>query len=110
LLRLRVAGLAAAFGGALFTIATFGYDRINDGRPNNPVTFSYSRMFIALPVVFLWLLFLANATPGPRFFSTAAMIRWAKRGALVGFLAAALLAVNEKIKTMPAVFRDAVQN
>ncbi len=109
ILRLRVAGLAAAFGGALFTIATFGYDRLNDGRPSNPVTFSYSRMFVALPVLFVWLLFLVNATPWPQFF-TPAVIRWAKRGALAGFLVAGIFAVNEKIKMMPAVFRDAVQN
>jgi hypothetical protein len=107
LLRLRVAGVMALLTGVFFTLLSFGYSRIADGRGGNPMTFSYSRMFLAIPVLFVWLLLLVNITRWPRF-SNIPMTRWLTRGALVGMFIVGVMAVREKEE--PAALQRLIAN
>jgi hypothetical protein len=52
-------------------------------------------MYLAVPVVFVWLLFMVNSSKWKRFSNTP-LTRWFTRGALVGILAVGILAVREK--------------
>ncbi len=63
LLRGRIGGLIATVAGAAFLVATFAYSRMTDGRP--VISFPYDRMYLALPVLVVWLLLLVNWKPLP---------------------------------------------
>ena len=95
LIRRRSAGVAAALAGAAFTFITFAYERVRTYNGNNSASFPYCRMYLALPVVFVWLLFLVNHTPWTRFANTP-FSRWITRGALLGMLLAAFHVFNVK--------------
>jgi hypothetical protein len=107
--RLRAAAVAAAFTGVLFTLISFAFSRVNDNRGVNPVTFPYARMYLGLPVLFVWLLFLVNHRPWPRL-SNVPATRWLARGALVGCLLAGITAVREKAAGLPALIAYEIRN
>ncbi|HVX84632.1 MAG TPA: hypothetical protein VH253_07435 [Phycisphaerae bacterium] len=69
LVRLRIGGLLAAAAGVAFLMTTFAYSRMTDGR--GTVSFPYDRMYLALPVLVVWLLLLVNWKP---------MRWWERRG------------------------------
>ncbi len=95
LVRRRSAAVAAAIAGAAFVFITFGYDRVRTYNGNNSASFPYCRMYLALPVVFVWLLFLVNHAPWAKFANTP-LARWVTRGALAGMLLAAVHVFNLK--------------
>jgi hypothetical protein len=102
LARLRVAAVLSALGGVAFLFITFAYDRVNDARGGNAVSFPIARMYLALPVFFVWLLFLVNHTPSPPRLS-GNLNRWATRGVLAGMLIAALVAFRSRSAELPAI-------
>lgn len=102
LARLRIAAVLSALGGIAFLFITFAYDRVNDARGGNAVSFPTARMYLAIPVLLVWLLFLVNHAPGPYRFS-GHLARWATRGALAGMLVTALLAVRSRSAELPAI-------
>ncbi|HVS69654.1 MAG TPA: hypothetical protein VHQ47_00195 [Phycisphaerae bacterium] len=61
LARLRIGGLLAAAAGVAFLVTTFAYSRMTDGR--GTVSFPYARMYLAMPVLVVWLLMLVNWKP-----------------------------------------------
>ncbi len=70
LIRVRIAAFLAAVSGIAITFISFASERVNQGLPSNTASYSYSRMYLALPVVFAWLLFLLTEKPWPRFAGT----------------------------------------
>ena len=107
LLRARAAALAAAFTGALIVLASFGYNRLwTTTTSANTASFPYSRMLLALPVLFVWLLFFVNHKPWARFANSGAL-KWAARGTLAGLLVLAVHTMQAREKEMPiAVERE----
>jgi hypothetical protein len=105
LIRLRTAALAAGFMGVFFTFITFGYDRIRVGAGTNSASYSYSRMFLAIPVLFLWLLLFINHTPWRRVTGTA-LARWAARGTLAGLTIVALYTYHIRAQQQPDAIRE----
>ena len=73
LVRLRIGALLAGAAGVAFLVATFAYSRMTDGRPS--VSFPYDRMYLAMPVLVVWLLMLVNWKP---------LRWWAARGVAPG--------------------------
>jgi hypothetical protein len=57
--RLRVAAVLGAAAAIGLVFVSFAYSRIQDGRSS--ASFPYSRMFLAVPVVWVWLLMLINS-------------------------------------------------
>jgi hypothetical protein len=101
LIRGRRAALAAAFSGAMITLISFGYDRVYRTTTDaNTASFPYARMYLAIPVLFVWLLFLVNHKPWPRLHNSP-VARWFTRGALAGLVVAAVHVYNFKQQQMP---------
>lgn len=116
LLRLRVGGLLAAAAGVAFLMTTFAYSRMTDGR--TVISFPYDRMYLALPVLVVWLLMLVNWRPWPEWrwlnWLRSRPVRWAVVG--MGWMALAWLAwvgnraVQDKGEHLPAEVAEATAN
>ena len=96
--RLRLAALCSLLAGIAIILLSFAYDRVAQGLPSNTVSYSYSRMWLAIPVLFAWLLFLlstrrksARVTPRP----------WLTRTALSLLAVAAIAAAIFNIRRIP---------
>jgi hypothetical protein len=74
LLRRQISALMAAASGVAITITSFAYSRMADG--NTGVSFPYARMYLAVPVLVVWLMMLVNPSP-PR---TWTWLRWLTQG------------------------------
>lgn len=66
LLRVRLAAILAALATVALVLVSFAYSRIEDGRSG--ASFPYSRMFLAVPIAWVWILLLINppALQAPR--------------------------------------------
>ena len=100
LIRLRIAAICAILAGAAIMLVSFAYERVSIGEPSNTASYPYSRMWLALPVVFAWLLFLASYQPQKKW------AVWITRGVLAMLLCAALFFQNIKQKHL----RDAIDS
>jgi len=70
--RLRLAAILGTLAAVALVLISFAYSRIHDGRTG--VSFPFSRMFLAVPVLWIWLLMLLNP---PRLAANAAAAkRW----------------------------------
>jgi hypothetical protein len=100
-MRGRIAGLAAGFVAVLLTFVSFGYNRVyaTTNGTANTASFPYARMYLAIPVLFVYLLFLANHRPWPRLVRSP-VSRWMTRGAMAGLLVAGLYAFSLKQKEL----------
>ena len=120
LLRARVAAAFAALAGVGLTIFSLAYDRLQDSR--TAVSFPYARMFLAVPVLLVWLLMLVKrsrpAIDPPMRRGGWAWVRYLKRWmpavASVGFMGLLLFAgytvMKEKQSTLVDDVADAVEN
>jgi len=100
LIRLRLAAICAMLAGAAIVLVSFAYERVGIGEPSNTASYPYSRMWLAMPVVFAWFLFLANYGPS----AWIAGMRWTKwiaRGTLVTLLCAAVYLARVKVGQLP---------
>jgi hypothetical protein len=100
---------AAAISGAIIVVASFGFDRPASRIGHNSASIPYGRIYLALPVLWLWLLLVASEFPRPRSNSSAAA-RWAVRGVLATILAAATLALYLKHSHLAATVSNEVSN
>jgi hypothetical protein len=62
LVRVRIAAAFATLTGVGLTIFAFAYDRLQNSKPS--VSFPYARMFLAVPVLLVWLLLLLKRSGG----------------------------------------------
>lgn len=106
LVRRRSAALCAGLAGTLFLFFCFADNRVRVGGTN--ASYAYSRMWLALPIVFVWLLFLVNHRPWPRLDGTA-LNRWLTRGLLAGLLLAGIYAFHAKRQQLPTVVDEEVR-
>jgi hypothetical protein len=95
LIRLRIAAICAILAGAAIMLISFAYERVSIGEPSNTASYPYSRMWLALPVLFAWLLFLASHQPQKKW------AVWVTRCVLATLLCAALFFQNIKQKSLP---------
>jgi hypothetical protein len=115
-LRLRIGGLLAAAGGVAFLMATFAYSRMTDGRP--VISFPYDRMYLALPVLVVWLVMLVNWKPWPEWdwlkWARSRPVRWSVVGmgwlALAGLVWMGNWAVKEKGEHLGEEIAEATAN
>ena len=59
ILRLRIAALLGALAAVALVFLSLAYSRLQDGRTG--ASFPYSRMFLAVPVTWVWILLLINS-------------------------------------------------
>jgi len=59
LMRVRIAAILGAVAATALVLISFAYSRIHDGR--TAASFPYSRMFLAVPILWVWLLMLVNS-------------------------------------------------
>ena len=95
LIRGRAGGLAAVLAGVVFTFITFGYQRVQTATGGNTASFPWARMYLALPVLWVWLLLLANQTPWRRF-AYWRVTRWVVRGSAGGIAGGRMACVRTK--------------
>ena len=95
LMRLRwglVAGLVAAVA---LTVGSLAYSRLQMSYAS--VFLSYSRHFLALPILLVWLVYAAGQMRRMRWVS-ARWARWGTRGVVVGMVVIGVVAVVEKYR------------
>jgi hypothetical protein len=100
LVRLRIAAVCAIIACAAIVLVSFAFERVSIGEESNTASYPYSRMWLAIPVVFAWLLFLVNDRPWARLTATG-WTKWISRGALAVLLCAALYFLRAKEKNLP---------
>ena len=100
LVRLRIGAVCAVLAGAAVMLVSFAYERVSIGEPSNTASYPYSRMWLALPVVFAWLLFLLPQGWRP-VAMTPKLITRVSRACLAILLCAAICIVNFKQKNLP---------
>ncbi len=100
LIRLRIAGVCALLAGTAIMLVSFAYERVSIGEPSNTASYPYSRMWLALPVVFAWLLFLMSYQARIPALRTE-WAKWITRSVLAMLLCAALILANIKEKHLP---------
>jgi hypothetical protein len=100
LIRLRIAAVCAMLAGAAIMFASFAFERVSIGEPSNTASYPYSRMWLALPVLFAWLLFLVNYRPWA-LFAGMKWTKWLMRGTLAMLLCAALYFLRVKERQLP---------
>ena len=100
LIRLRIAAVCAIVAGAAIMLVSFAYERVSIGEPSNTASYPYSRMWLALPVVFRMALVSGISSPASSS-SKRKWTVWITRGVLAMLLCAALFSQVIKEKHLP---------
>ena len=100
LIRMRIAAVCAVLAGAAVMLVSFAYERVGIGEPSNTASYPYSRMWLAVPAVFAWLLFLLPQGPRPAAMAPK-LTTWISRAYLAILLCTAICIVNFKQKHLP---------
>jgi len=102
----RWVAVAAALSAIGLTLLSFAYDRLHVGRET--VYYSYSRMYLAVPVLWVWLLMLAAPALSP--VPKGSLRQWLSRGLLAVLFCASIMAARQKAGMLESEVDDAKMN
>jgi hypothetical protein len=103
LVKRRWGAVAAGVAAIALTLVSFAYQRVHDGRSS--VFYPYGRMYLAVPVLFVWLLLLAYPREKPT--RWRALGPWISRSLLMVVAGLAILAAYRKHDLMPGQLNSA---
>ena len=107
LARLRFGLVAGLLASVVLTVGSLAYSRLQLSYPS--VFLSFSRHFLALPILMVWLLYAAGPMRRARWVSARVARRWT-RGVVAGMVVMGVAAVVEKYRSMPGEIEAALQS
>jgi hypothetical protein len=100
LIRMRFAAAIALVISLGLMIVSFAYERVGIGQPSNTASYPYSRMWLAVPVVFAWLLFVLLDGQHSKLIPQK-IFRWISPGVLAVLVCSAFCLAEMKHKQLP---------
>jgi hypothetical protein len=105
LMRLRIAGVIAVLIGLGVMFVCFAYERVGIGQPSNTASYPYSRMWLAVPAVFAWVLFVLFQGERPKLIPRK-IFRWVSTLALAVLVGGAFWTAVVKHRQLPDAIDD----
>jgi hypothetical protein len=100
ILRLRIAAAVAIVIALGLMLTSFAYERVGIGEDSNTASYPYSRMWLAVPVIYAWVVFVLFQGQYPKLISQN-IGRWSSVGTLAIFVCCAIWIAAIKHRQLP---------